>query len=318
MTSLNSLRVPIIAAPMAGGPSTPELVLAVEAAGGLGFLASGTIGVDELKRQLAAVDGHRYAVNLFAAQTPLPSLDPVHAFIEEVGLDVDKLPDVDYSNGWEAKLEAILAAPTAPVAVSSTFGPFTVDEIERLHDAGIEAWITVTNPDDAATAERLGADVLVVQGPEAGGHRSTWDVAAEPDNRPLRELLGAIGTKLPVVAAGGITTDTIAEFARLADAVSVGSAFLLAEEAGTKELSRTMLIDGGTSVSSRGFSGRVARGLETEFTRTHEVPAIYPYVNKLLTSKRQDPAFAYCLVGTSWDTQTRKAADIVDRLAQAL
>lgn len=318
MNVLSSLAVPVIAAPMAGGPSTPALALAVEKAGGLGFLAAGTISAEELTAQLNDVAGHRYAVNLFARQKPLPSLAPVRRFIEDAGLAVDALPDVDYTNGWEAKFAAVLQAPTPPVAVSSTFGPFSREEIAQLHGAGIEAWVTVTNPGDAAEAQRLGADVLVVQGPDAGGHRGTWTVEETPDDRPLLNLLHDLDTSVPVVAAGGIDGSNLSEILRHCDAVSIGSAFLLAEEAGTSEFNRQLLRTGGISVSTRGFSGRVARGLETEFTRAREMPAIYPYVNALLKPLRSDPDYAYCLVGVRWDDQTRTAADIVDRLASYL
>lgn len=315
MTVLGDLALPIIAAPMAGGPSTPALVLAVEKAGGLGFLAAGTIGVEELHAQLDAVAGHRYAVNLFARQQPLGGLDAVREFAVRAKVDPAALPEVDYSNGWEEKLAALIDAPTPPVAVSSTFGPFSAAEIARLHRAGIEAWVTVTNPADASKAQRLGADVLVVQGPDAGGHRGTWTVEETPDDRTLEELLADIDADVPLVAAGGVGEHNIAQILAHCDAVSCGSAFLLAEEAGTSDANRQLLQAGGRSVLSRGFSGRYARGLETEFVRRVDVPAIYPYVNALLKPYRHDPRYAYCLVGTRWDTETRKAADIVARLA---
>lgn len=317
MSLLQNLDLPIIAAPMAGGPSTPELVRAVADTGGLGFLATGTYSVEETEQRIAEC-GEFYGVNLFAKQTPLESVDPVRKFIDDVGLDVDSLPTVDFSNRWDQKLDVLLAAEPRPAVVSSTFGPFSAEEIDRLHDAGVEAWITVTNPEDAATAEKLGADALVVQGPEAGGHRGTWDIYTEPDTRPLMELLDAVEVSIPVVAAGGINESNIQAFLAKADAVSLGSAFLLAEEAGTNEFNRQLLMEGGTSVSTRGFSGRYARGLETEFTRTHDVAPIYPYVNPLLKSKRRELAYAYCLVGVDWPTETEKATDIVDRLRAAL
>lgn len=316
MSIVTELSVPIIAAPMAGGPSTPELARAVSQAGGLGFLATGTITAEEAAAQMASCAGTRIGVNLFARQEPLASVEKVWDFVREVGLDVEKLPDVDYSFGWGAKLEAVVAQ--RPAVVSSMFGPFSRAEVDRLHDNGIEAWVTVTTPEDALTAERQGVDAVIVQGPEAGGHRGTWDVDAEPDWRPLEELLDAVTVGIPVIAAGGVTEKNIGRILDQADAVSCGSAFLMTEEAGTSEFNRELLRRGGESVSTRAFSGRFARGLATTFTRTHDVAPIYPYVNPLLKVRRSDPEYAYCLVGEQWSRETERAAEVVRRLATGI
>lgn len=315
MSVVTELSVPIIAAPMAGGPSTPDLARAVSQAGGLGFLGTGTMSAEEAAAQMASCAGTRVGVNLFAPQEPLASVDEVWDFVREAGVDVDKLPDIDYSFGWDAKLAAVIEA--RPAVASTMFGPFSRAEVDRLHDAGIEAWVTVTTPDDAATAERLGVDAVIVQGPEAGGHRGTWDVAVEPDWRPLTELLDAVNVGVPVIAAGGVTEKNIGRILEKADAVSCGSAFLMAEEAGTSEHNRELLRKGGESVSTRAFSGRYARGLATEFTRTHDVAPIYPWVNPLLKPRRSEPDFAYCLAGLEWPRETEPAADIVRRLNAA-
>lgn len=326
---LEDMTTPIIAAPMAGGPSTPELVRAVGAAGGLGFLALGTTTVDDAARQMAGMDGRvAYGVNLFAAQEPLAELGQVAALAQELELAAPSVDEVDYTNGWAEKLSSIFAAVEAgqgPAVVSSTFGAFSEEEVVRLHAVGVEAWVGVTTPGDAVEAERLGVDALVVQGPEAGGHRFTWSVEEEPDQRPLSELLAAVrdaGVRLPLVASGGITTPAqVAQALRLDGvvAVSCGTAFLLANEAGTSEHNRVLLTRGGITASTRAFSGRYARGLETEFTRHHpDVPPIYPYLNRMLAQWRAtgDEAVAYCLAGVGVeDVRPGPATEVVDRLA---
>lgn len=316
MSVLAKLSVPVIAAPMAGGPSTIELVNEVGLNGALGFVATGSSGVDKL---ISDMDQARapYGVNLFAKQEPLASIDEVLALAGEFGVDV---PEVDYTNGWDDKLAAILAAENPPAVVSSTFGSFTETEIRMLHARDIEAWITVTNEDDARHAETVGADVLVVQGPEAGGHRSTWDVESQPDQRPLKELLKAVrdAVNVPIIATGGINEANLRDILTLADAAALGSRFLMSNEAGTNEFNRQLLAAGGTTVSTRAFSGRYARGLETEFTRTRTIGPIYPYLNPLLKPRRKDPAFAYCLVGTQWPREQETVAQIMEKLKAAV
>ncbi|QGU02492.1 Nitronate monooxygenase [Corynebacterium kalinowskii] len=289
MTVLAQLSAPIIAAPMAGGPSTPALVDAIASEGGFGFLAAGYLSPEKLREQMEAVTCERYGVNLFYPQAPAADLAPVAAYAEELApvfeaheASVPDYASADPSDAFAAKLDVM--CELRPAVVSCTFGLFTVDEVDRLHECGIEVWMTVTNPADAREAAERGADVLVVQGPEAGGHRSTLTVEEEPDARPLLELLGALDVDKPVVAAGGLTNAfAVAQALEYADAVACGTAFLLADEAGTSELHRAQVARGGRTATTRAFSGRIARGIETQFMCDHaDAPAVYPHVNTLM------------------------------------
>src|SRR5699024_11221111 len=122
-----------------------------------------------------------------------------------------ELKPVNFSNGWDEKLQLALDAAKQPGAKSpsvvwSMFGTFTTSEVKQLHAAGVEAWTTVTTEHEARAAVAAGVDALCVQGPEAGGHRGVWNPTAEPDKRPLPELIDAIAalTDLPLIAAGGL------------------------------------------------------------------------------------------------------------------
>ncbi|MDK4242617.1 nitronate monooxygenase [Corynebacterium pseudodiphtheriticum] len=326
---LRQLESRILIAPMAGGPSTPRLVNAAAKAGSFGFLAFGTTSVDHAQYMLAGMDsGVRYGVNLFAPQTPLEITAEISAFHQQLQRDyavADQLPNLDYSNGWQDKLDAVVSADNPPTVVSSTFGCFSSAEISRLHEAGIEAWVTVTSIEDALSAQDAGADALVVQGPAAGGHRGTWSVEEQPSGLGLVDLIETMslaGVNAQLVASGGVrTADDARELLKLprVKAVSCGSAFLLADEAGTSEFNRTLLQAGGASVATRAFSGRVARGLETEFSRAHgdDVPAMYPLLNPLLAPLRgrEDERMAYCLVGEDVDKLAAgSAAEILAQL----
>lgn len=329
MTVLSQLTKPIVAAPMAGGPSTAPLVDAIARAGGFGFLAAGYLTPEKLREQMLAVKADIYGVNLFYPQAPAADLSAVAAYAEKLAPVFEshaaQVPDyasADSTDGFAAKFD--LVCELRPTVASCTFGLFTSEEVQRLHDNGIEVWMTVTRPEDAAEAVRRGADVLVVQGPEAGGHRSTLTVEEEPDDRSLLELLGAVRVDKPVVAAGGLTTaSAVREALQLADAVACGTAFLLADEAGTSALHRAQVAAGGPTATTRAFSGRIARGIETQFMREHtDAPAVYPHVNTLMKPIRSvtsDTNYVAAWAGTQVKyAQTGPVADIVSALTEGL
>ena len=271
-------RLPrVIAAPMAGGPSTPALVNSVS----FGFLAWGTCSIDRAREELSLID-EPFGINLFYPQRDEPRTEDLEAIASELGAEI---PEPDYTFGFHEKLDLALADGRAAI-ISCTFGCFTEAEFKRIHEVGIQAWVTVTNEVDALKAAELGADGVIVQGPKAGGHRSTWTITEEPDERDIEQLLSGIfrHVNIPIIAAGGARTaedvEHLIEWG--ATSVACGSAFLLADEAGTSETNRDVLRAGGTSVSTRAFSGRYARGVETRFTREHDdLPPLYPQLNAI-------------------------------------
>ncbi|MGC5615158.1 NAD(P)H-dependent flavin oxidoreductase [Georgenia sp. Z1491] len=318
--SLADLAVPIIGAPMAGGPSTPELVHAVERAGGAGFLASGYGSADALLEQVRRVrelGARRFGVNLFVPDALPADLDAARAYRDELAplaaeLGIDELgtPRQDDS-GFDAKVAALLADPV-PV-VSFTFGLPAPGTFRRFRDVGTAVWATVTSTDDAVTAVEAGADVLVVQGPEAGGHRSTFAVADTPGDVPLGELLRAVrrAVELPLIAAGGLTTgQDVARALEVADAAQVGTALLDADEAGTSPGHRAALRDPAltTTAVTRAFTGRPARSLVNELVRRYDAvaPPAYPALNHVTWPIRQaggaagDTRFIPLWTGQGW------------------
>lgn len=275
----------IIAAPMAGGPSTPALVNAVT----FGFLAFGTCSVSQAREELAEVTGN-FGVNFFMPQRIAPDQRDVRALAAELGVEV---PDVDLSCGFEDKFAIALEA--GPAVVSSTFGCFSEREIQRAHNAGAQAWATVTNEEEAKVAVARGVDALVVQGISAGGHRATWSPNETPDPRDTLELVRVLkDIRVPIIAAGGARTpydvDRLIEAG--ATAVSCGSIFLMTDEAGTSLRNRELLQSDRSTIASRAFSGRVARGIQSAFTDEYpDLPPLYPYLRPM-TSEND-----YCLVG---------------------
>jgi len=279
---VDALEVPIVLAPLAGGPSTPELAAAVSDAGGLGFLAAGYLSADALGERISRtreLTERPFGVNLFV---PGPAATPevfagYVAGLEAEGLAVGAARFDD--DDWEAKLALLERSPVA--VVSFTFGLPDEDVIARVRATGAEAWVTVTSPDEATRAAHV--DGLVVQGGEAGGHRGSW--VDTPDLTPiglhaLLQLLGDDGP--PRIASGGIATAAAvrAVLALGASAAQVGTAFLRAPEAGTSQAHRDALATDTPTALTRAFSGRLARGLRNRFLDEHpDAPLAYPEIH---------------------------------------
>jgi nitronate monooxygenase len=285
---LDSLARAVVQAPMAGGPSTPELAAAVSEAGGLGFLAAGYKTAADLGAEVDATRSltDRFGVNLFV---PGPRTDrgAFSGYVEELRQEAERsgveVGDPRWTDDeWEAKLE-LLGREPVPV-VSFAFGCPEVEVVAALRGRGSEVWVTVTNPEEGKAAAAAGADALIAQGHEAGAHQGTFDDAGAGEPLGVLALLQllAVETDLPVVAAGGIAAGAglAAALAAGADAVQVGTAFLLCPEAGTTPAHRQALAAGGPTRLTRAFTGRRARGLVNRFLAEHrDAPSAYPEVH---------------------------------------
>ncbi len=233
-------------------------------------------------------------------------------------------------DAWAAKLQLLVEQPVPVVSV--TFGCPSADEIAALHRVGSEVWVTVTTPGEATHAEQAGADVLVAQGSEAGGHRGTWDDAASEDAAvgvlALVQLVRA-RTRLPVVATGGIMTGTgvAAVLAAGAVAASLGTAFMRCPEAGTSAVVRAALRGDAPTALTRAFTGRLARGIRNRMLVEHSAvaPSAYPEINHLTAPLRQaarergDGDLVNLWAGQAYQlAEERPAAEVVARLAASI
>ncbi|MEV6324227.1 nitronate monooxygenase [Nocardia sp. NPDC051787] len=285
---LDHLDVPIALAPMAGGPSTPELTAAVAEAGGFGQLAAGYLSATDTAARITATrvaTDKPFGVNLFVPGPATPAAD-LADYLAELGAD-HELGDAKFdTDDWDAKLDLLVADPVA--AVSFTFGCPSAAEIARLHAVGSEVWVTVTSPGEARVAVDAGADVLIAQGVEAGGHRASFvDRPAADETDPLGLLallqLLATATDRPLVATGGIATGAgiAAALAAGAAAAQLGTVFLRCPEAGTNHVHRTALTAETPTMLTRAFTGRRARGLRNRFLLAHTAtaPAGYPEIH---------------------------------------
>jgi len=311
MFSIDELDTPVLVAPMAGGPSTPELVAAVANVGGLGFLAAGNklaVAMAEEIQRTSSLTHRPFGVNLFVPAGNVTRDSELQtalaAYREELQAEARRygceLPETnpDARDDWEAKIAYLLEHPVP--FVSFMFGCPDASTISALHDAGTSVIVTVTDVDEALVAIAHGADALCVQGPEAGGHRGTHLVDKVPDQRPLVELLRTMRevTTLPLVAAGGITkADHVADVIDAgAAAVQVGTAFLRSPECGASHLHKDALASGNYTETrvTRAYTGRLARGLVNRFLDAHHesAPAAHPELNQLTRPLRSAAAAA--------------------------
>ncbi|WP_131105079.1 NAD(P)H-dependent flavin oxidoreductase [Ornithinimicrobium sufpigmenti] len=341
MTSLLTTQdLPIVGAPMAGGISTPLLAAAVSDAGGLGMLAAGYRTPEQLAADLVHtrdLTQRPFGVNLFVPRAADRSRHEaaVRAFRDRLLPEAEALgvepghPSWGDTDHWTDKM--LLVETLRPTVVSCTFGVPPAHVVGRWRTAGIEVHLTVTSLAEARDALAVQPDALVVQGSEAGGHRATHDPEAEPDvidHLGLLEVL-APEVEVPLVAAGGITTagDVRRALDAGATAVQVGTALLLATEAGTSQTYRAALRDPSLTerVTTRAFTGRVAGAVRNDFVDRHEghAPPVFPVVDQLTKPLRRAAADAgdvhgiHIWAGSGWRAaQERPAGEIVAELAR--
>jgi len=329
--------LPVLAAPMAGGPGTPALVTAAAAAGGMGFLAAGYKAPDAVAAELAQLRtaGVPFAINLFAPN-PVP-VDPVAfrryaaAIAAEggrYGLDLASAEPAEDDDGWAAKVDLLLASPV-PVA-SFTFGLPDRAVVAALRRAGTLVAQTVTSAAEAQRAADAGADLLVAQAAAAGGHWGTLSPGQPPPVLPAAELVAQVrrAAGLPCIAAGGLATpgDVVAVRRAGAAAAMVGTVLLRAAEAGTPAVHRAALADPARTETrlTRAFTGRPARGLRNRFIDRYgaRAPLGYPALHHLTSPLRKaaaaagDPELVHLWAGTGWRQATEEpAGQILARLA---
>jgi len=283
---LLGVRYPVIQAPMAGGWTTPELVSAVCEAGGFGVLAGARITPEKLREDIRAVKARTnkpFGVNFLLAPPEEGNRDAatvqryLDRFRERLGLPPGEIKFA--SPPWRLA-EALEVVFEERVAVLSTAMGDAGELVERAHGEGMIAMTMVTTVEEAILAAQRGADVVVAQGAEAGGHRSTFPLGPG-EEAPLvgtmalvPQVVDAVG--VPVVAAGGIADGRglLAALALGASGAQMGTRFLLAHESGAHPAYRRRLLSASETgtVVTRVFTGRPGRVLRNRFTEEYAGP----------------------------------------------
>ena len=334
------LGIPLLAAPMAGGPSTPALVSAAARAGGLGLLAGGYRTAPALAEQIDAVraEGLPFGVNLFAPNPVPVDLAAFRAYARSLQPEADRYglapaaaDPVEDDDHWSGKIDLLLADPVP--LVSFTFGLPAASVVAALRAAGTVVMQTVTSPEEAVAAAEAGADLLAVQAVAAGGHSGTLTPHRLPEPLPLAELVARVRrtVPLPLVAAGGLATsaDIAAVLQAGAGAVMVGTVLLRTHESAASQPYQDALADPARqqTVVTRAFTGRPARALRNGFTDRHSdtAPAGYPALHHLTRPLRQAAAAAgdaeriNLWAGTGYrEARAEPATDTLARLVKQL
>ncbi len=280
LTHRLGLRLPIVQAPMSGGVTTPEMVVAVSEAGGLGSLGAGYMSGRAI---LAAGEAIRartkkpFAVSLFvpdarpqavseaAIEEASAALDP---YRDEVGLRPPP-PQPHFRLHWDEQVEAVLKL--RPAALSFCFGIPEDDHLDALREAGILTIGTATTLGEARLLEDSSVDAVVAQGFEAGGHRATFTLPYDQAMIGLMALVPqmAAAVEIPVIAAGGIMNGQgiAAALALGASAAQMGTAFLAADESGFGHVQTQALLSAGEegTALTQAFTGKPARALRNRF-----------------------------------------------------
>jgi len=303
LTALLGLRVPIVQAPMAGGPSTSELVAAVSGAGGLGSLAFAFTQPEEMRRAAAAVRARTdrpFAINLFVAPQPhpidaeaqRPAIAAIAAWHTELGLPPPEPVSAPYAPDLRAQLDAV--AEIRPAVFTAHLGTLPEDALRAFKAAGLRVAGGATCVAEAKQLEALGYDYVIAQGAEAGGHRGSFM------RDPYDALTGTLAlvrlvtraVRIPVVAAGGIMDGAgiAAALALGAAGAQLGTAFVPCPESGASPVHKDAILgarEDDTRITEK-FSGKPARGLVNRFIREAEIRQIpqlaFPAQN-LLTAK---------------------------------
>lgn len=303
----------IVQAPMAG-VTTPEFVVHCSEAGALGSLGAGYMTEEATSEAIAKIQSmttEPFSVNLFVPEeTTCTNVCAARAYASirmfEERLGLDAAPLVTPKSSYEEQLDIVCEAQVP--YVSFTFGLPKKEHIDRLRNEGIVTLVTATSREEAEKVEALGADVVILQGKEAGGHRGSFTekgcfVALE---QLLRETAHMT---IPRIAAGGIATeeDARAMFALGADAIQIGTALLRTKESGAPSLHKEMLgqTKKGDFVYTKAFSGKWAQGIRNTFIEEMKGATIapYPYQNEWTKRMRsesvrqQNPAYVSMWAG---------------------
>lgn len=339
-TSLNLTR-PIVQAPMAGGATTPELISQVSEFGGLGSLGAGMTSPEKLNEQIneiKALTDKPFSVNLMVLSeqestdfsSPMPSWLVDYYQQLNIKVSLPEKPAEMFAN----QLQVLIKNPVA--VVSFTFGIITKAQVKALHDVGSLVVGTANHPLEAKAWADIGADMVCVQGVEAGGHRGGWLIQSQADPLGLLTLISQTKaiTQVPLIAAGGIMTKQDIEAVRQAGAelAQLGTAFLTTKESGINptykaELLKTAKTQHKVTRLTRLFSGKQARGLVNEYMdkyaeydNENALPA-YPQLNAMTkemranASQTQNPEYLSLWAGQGVNlVRDESVAELMQRL----
>jgi nitronate monooxygenase len=303
MFNFSKLDIPVIQAPMAGGINNPRLASEVSNAGGVGSFGFSYSAPQKISEDLAATkaltNGPINANFFVFSPVDLPAQaiqEKAIQAIKNLPIESDysvSIPQAPFYPDIEEQLNPVWKH--CPAILTFHFGIPSLSIIEKAHSLGIAIGITATSLKEARAVEKAGADFIVAQGIEAGGHRGMFnpdEVDEKLSTIDLTKLLVG-GCSIPVVAAGAIMdgADIANALKSGAVAAQLGTAFLCCEESSASPAHKEYLLHHHSrgSVFTSGFSGRPARGIDNEFIRLMDSKIVLPFPiqNTMTASLRQ-------------------------------
>src|SRR3954471_10340394 len=299
---------PIIQAGMAGGPTTVELVASVSNAGGLGTLGAAYMKPEEIItaiRRIKEQTSKPFAVNLFCTewQDQSTGVDESQKVLKAIRakLGMKGLEHKVVTNNFFEEQFDVLMKEKVPV-ISTAFGILPREKMAAVKNSGMLVTTMVTTVREAKLAEDVGADILIAQGSDAGGHRGTFEIEENKHGAAIGtfslvpQVVDAVS--VPVVAAGGImdSRGLVAALALGALGVQMGTAFLTTLESGAHPVYKQALSKSTeeSTVITKVFSGRPARGIKNAFIQAYQdtfvSPADFPTQNTLTNDIRREAA----------------------------
>jgi nitronate monooxygenase len=304
LTRRLKIQYPILQAPMAGGPTTPDLVASVSHAGGLGSLGAGYLSPEQIRNAIKEIKQRTdqpFGVNLFVPEQSTARKDNIEGmnnYLNKYRVDLGIAPSptvTKFSESFDEQVRAVLEEKVS--VFSFTFGIPSLDIIQSMKQNGIFVIGTATTVDEAIALENAGVDAIVAQGSEAGGHRGSFLPSTADALIGTMALVPQIvdHVSVPVIASGGIMDGRglVASLVLGATAVQMGTAFLASIESGAHPAHKQKIISANedATVITKSYSGKAARGILTDFMkdmRLYEgtIPD-YPIQNTLTRDIRQ-------------------------------
>ena len=350
LCDLLGIEYPIVQSGM-GGVAGPDLVAEVSGAGGLGIIAGLNLPADKVREAIRAVRAatdRPFGVNLFMPDQLRPPVDPATIPADTIRAVQDTL------NGFRARLglpSATARPPAVPDLIPAAFevileerpavfsiglGNLEPRLVSRCHELGIKVMAMVTTVADARTVEGAGVDVIVAQGAEAGGHRSTWVKPASVESVAIGtltlvpQIVDAV--RVPVIAAGGIADGRglVAALALGAAGALLGTRFVATREASAAEFHKKALLEaeGEATTLTDSITGLWARYVRNTYTTEYDASGT-PVLPALLQSRAAQDIFGHAasLADPAWFPMPTGqsvglvhdlpgAAEVVERIAR--
>ncbi|MEN2401118.1 nitronate monooxygenase [Flavobacterium sp. MC2016-06] len=287
ITQLLGIQYPILQGPMGVGFSTPALLASVSNAGGLGSLGAYTLTPEEIlefDKTIKPLTNKPYNINLWVNDVdktlinyPPEKLEKIKLlfkpYFDELGVP---LPDLsaDIPSKFEKQVETLFKIK--PAVFSFVFGIPSKEILDESRRLGIKTIGAATTLDEALALEEAKVDAIVASGFEAGGHRPSFLKPAQDSFTGLFTLLQQLKakTKTPIIAAGGIidAKGIAAALTLGADAVQLGTVFMVTDESGAAPLHKKMLFSGEANHTtvSKSLTGRMGRMVSNKIS--NEIP----------------------------------------------